>query len=287
MKSSKMDFSIITPSYNMFSFLRRCVASVADQKGISLEHWIIDSVSTDGTTEWLSQNNQLNSVIEKDNGMYDGINRGFCRANGKYLAYLSCDEQYLPDTLYYVKDYFESHPETDILFGDSLVVDPECKLLAYRKGYPPRWWYIAASHLYVYPCSMFLRRRIVDAGLKFKDYLKDVGDQEFVVRLLRYGYRATHISRYLAAFTITGNNRSSGKNARREAEDIAESFPKWICIGSPFINFARLTEKLLAGSYYSSGIIEYYLYSDEKCIERKRFIGKASFRWPSELTQYE
>ena len=39
------------------------------------------------------------AFIEKDGGMYDAVNRGYRRAQGDILAYLNCDEQYLPGAL--------------------------------------------------------------------------------------------------------------------------------------------------------------------------------------------
>jgi len=50
------EFSIVTPSYNMLSFLKACAASIADQQDVSLEHIVIDCLSTDGTVEWLKNN---------------------------------------------------------------------------------------------------------------------------------------------------------------------------------------------------------------------------------------
>ena len=41
----------------------------------------------------------VKAFIEKDSGMYDAVNRGFRRAQGDILAYINCDEQYLPGAL--------------------------------------------------------------------------------------------------------------------------------------------------------------------------------------------
>ena len=54
MSSSPTDFSIVTPSFNMLGYLKRCSASVADQRGASHEHIVVDAGSTDGTAPWLA-----------------------------------------------------------------------------------------------------------------------------------------------------------------------------------------------------------------------------------------
>ena len=44
-----MKFSIVTPSFRNSKWLKLCVASVADQQGVSVEHLVQDSCSDDGT----------------------------------------------------------------------------------------------------------------------------------------------------------------------------------------------------------------------------------------------
>ena len=55
--------------------------------------------------------------------MYDAINRGWRRAKGEILAYLNCDEQYLPGGLSAVEEFFRRRPQTDVVFADTVVVD--------------------------------------------------------------------------------------------------------------------------------------------------------------------
>ena len=88
-----MHFSIVTPSFRNSNWLKLCIPSIADQ-GVSLEHIVQDSCSDDGTQEWLPHDSRVSAFIEKDGGMYDGVNRGLRRARGDVLAYLNCDEQY-------------------------------------------------------------------------------------------------------------------------------------------------------------------------------------------------
>src|SRR5215831_17901881 len=85
-----LTFSIITPSYKNSAWLKLCIASVADQKGVELEHIVQDSCSDDGTQDWLPNDRRVKAFIEKDLGMYDAVNRGLRRARGEILAYLNC-----------------------------------------------------------------------------------------------------------------------------------------------------------------------------------------------------
>src|SRR6267378_1605118 len=109
-----MLFSIITPSYRNSEWLRLCLASVADQ-AVELEHIVQDAGSDDGTLNWLCADRRVKAFVEADRGMYDAVNRGLRRARGEILAYLNCDEQYLPGALKGVWQFFQDHPEVEML----------------------------------------------------------------------------------------------------------------------------------------------------------------------------
>src|SRR4051812_12173129 len=112
-----LQFSIVTPSFRNSEWLRLCIPSVADQ-GVELEHIVQDAGSDDGTLDWLPHDPRVKAYIEKDSGMYDAVNRGWKRANGEILAYINCDEQYLPGALQKVWDFFQANPAVEVLFGD-------------------------------------------------------------------------------------------------------------------------------------------------------------------------
>jgi glycosyltransferase involved in cell wall biosynthesis len=284
--------SIITPSFNMLPYLKRAAASVADQSYGDTEHIVIDGASNDGTKEWLSSEPfpGMSYVSEPDQGMYDAVNKGLKQAKGDILAYLNCDEQYLPGTLEYVAAYFDSHPEVDIIFGDLLLTRLDGSLLAFRKGYQPRWVYILASHLYVLSCTMFFRHRVIEDGHLFDTRYKAVADAHFVVNLLRNRYKARHLKRYLSAFTITGQNLSIDERALAEQKDLLNHAPAYVRMLKPLINLMRLGEKFLGGAYVQGGPIDYQAYTgadgqDHTDMDMKRqhfHVEKASFRWSFE-----
>ena len=182
---NKPDISVITPSYNMLPYLKRCAASVTDQKGTSVEHIIVDNMSSDGTMQWLQKNNKVRSIIEPDSGMYDALNKGLRHLEGNIFCYLNCDEQYLPNTLAKVNKYFNDNKDIDIVYGNTLFIDENNILVAYRKSIKPRYYYILAHYLYTFTCTLFFRKTILDDGHLFNTNYKTISDAIFVANLIK------------------------------------------------------------------------------------------------------
>ncbi len=284
MTSAAPVFSIVTPSFNSRDYLLRCAASVADQAGPAREHIVADGGSTDGTVDWLKTAPGLRWFSEPDHGMYDAINKGLRLARGRCLAYLNCDEQYLPGALAAAADFFERRPDVDLLFGDALMIAPGGELLAYRKACPARWPFIAADHLYNLSCAMFFRRRVLERGIYFDPDYRMAGDGDFVVRALRAGARAGVLRRYLAAFTLTGDNLGGGDHARREGERFRRAAPAWINGLRPLLVLARRAERWLAGGCRQPFPLTYAVYIGSPETGRRTFTAqRAGFQWPRAL----
>ena len=212
--------------------------------------------------------------------MYDAINKGWSNAEGNIIAYLNCDEQYLEGTLSFVNKFFHRNPEIDILFGNTLIVNPKGELISYRKGYTPRWFYILTSHLYVMSCTMFLRRGIFEDGFRFDTNYKASADAELVVRLLQNRYKAKHINKYFSAFTWTGQNKSTSNEAKTENKRLFINAPFWIRMFKYPINFIRYFEKFKNGAYLQQFPISYSIYKNQEDRTRTEFIqDSATWKW--------
>lgn len=222
-----MRFSIVTPSFRNSEWLKLCIASVADQ-GVAAEHIIQDAGSDDGTLDWLPRDQRVKAFVERDEGMYDAVNRGLRRAQGDVLAYLNCDEQYLPGTLPAVAAFFERHPQVEVLFADCVVVDPDGDYLFHRKVQIPLRHHLWVAHLPTFTCATFFRRKIIEEdGIFFNPKFRVVGDGEWMLRLLQHRIPMAVLRQFTSAFTMTGANLGGGEEARREARELARSAPLW------------------------------------------------------------
>lgn len=140
-----MDFTIVTPSFRQLEKLECCIASVADQEGVEIEH-IVQDGGTPGFQEfsqklavrWPDRPGYRRKMIsEADGGMYDAINRGLRAARGTWCAYLNCDEQYQANVLQSVQRIADLQPLRDIWVGDALIIGENGEALCQRKILPP------------------------------------------------------------------------------------------------------------------------------------------------------
>jgi glycosyltransferase involved in cell wall biosynthesis len=275
-----MLFSIVTPSYRNSNWLKLCVASVADQ-GVALEHLVQDAGSDDGTLEWLPGDQRVKAFVENDQGMYDAINRGLRRARGDLLAYLNCDEQYLPGALRLAADYFDQNPEVDVLFGDIVMVDPHGGYLCHRKVQVPLKYHTWVSHLSTLSCAMFFRRKIVaERGVYFDPQWRTSGDAEWVLRLHEHRVPMAALGRFTSAFTCTGANMGQAANARRETRALCQTAPAWARGMKPLLVLHHRLRRLWGGMYFQKPF-DYAVFTQRSPAQRERFeVRHPTFRRP-------
>ncbi len=225
-----MTISVVTPSYKQPGWLKLCAASVADQVGenLTVEHIVQDSLSGPEIEEVLEPFPNARLFSEKDAGMYDAINRGWDKATGDILCWLNCDEQYLPGTLARVAEYFRSNPETEVLFADAFVINPQAEYVCSRQVLKPLLYHSWICHLGTLSCATFFRRDLAKArGFMLDTRWRSVGDADLIVRLLRKKVEMRVLREYLSVFVDTNANLSQGPLALREMAAIASEAPRW------------------------------------------------------------
>jgi glycosyltransferase involved in cell wall biosynthesis len=244
-----MKISIVTPSFRGSDWLKLCIASVADQEGVDVEHIVQDACSDDGTLDWLPADPRVTAYVEKDNGMYDAVNRGWKRSTGDIVAYLNCDEQYLPGALKAVHDYFEANPDVDVVVADAVITDSNGDYICHRYGLEPvrNFVWVRFSIL---TCSLFLRRRVLDEhNLYFDTQWRDLGDAAWFVEAAERRLRFGELRRFTSVFADTGENMNLKPNATREKQVHRDRAPGWVKKLEPLIAWHQRFRFIGAGAF--------------------------------------
>jgi len=279
--------SIVTPSYKQPGWLRLCAASVADQKapGLAVEHIVQDSLSGAEVDEVMSQFPTARYVSEEDQGMYDAINRGWDKAHGDILAWLNCDEQYLPGALAMVADYFRAHPEVDVLFADAIIVDGQCEYVCSRQVVVPYLYHTWTNHLNTFSCSMFLRSDLLrKRGFRLDPYWKDAGDAVLIRDFLKAGVRMEVVNQYTSSFVDTGDNRNLQPWARKEVREFEAQAPFWVRLLGPFWKVTHRLRRWAKGQY-SPKPFSFEIYTPASPVRRMHIeVPRPTFYWASRMT---
>jgi polysaccharide pyruvyl transferase WcaK-like protein/glycosyltransferase involved in cell wall biosynthesis len=269
--------SVVTPSFKQVAHLKCCAASVRDQKGdFQVEHLIHDGGSGEEFDQWAAEQQGAICVSEKDDGMYDAINRGFHEASGDIIAWLNCDEQYFPGALQRVARYFEGHPETDILFGDVVLVDEGMTPLAYRRAVMPSLWHIRYSHLSSFSAATFVRRRVLDEGHYLQTRWKTIADAVWIEELLAAGYRAATLYKPLATFCMLGSNLGQSPLLFQEREVWERELGTTDKRRKLLYVLEYRMERLMAGAYWVRKLSSssYILGSQERLMQERWLSGR-------------
>ncbi|MFW6134644.1 MAG: glycosyltransferase family 2 protein [Elusimicrobiota bacterium] len=109
-------YSVIIPTYNRKSFLKKAVSSVLDQSLTDFELIIVDDGSTDGTKDFISTYNdsRIRYFYQQNKGVSSARNKGIIQSRGDYIAFLDSDDWWVKNKLMEVDKAINKNPEYKI-----------------------------------------------------------------------------------------------------------------------------------------------------------------------------
>ena len=86
--------SFVIPTFNSEKYIEECILSILNQSIDNFEIIIVDGISTDDTLKILEKYRKFISILisEKDNGIYDAINKGIKLCKGSLIKILNSDD---------------------------------------------------------------------------------------------------------------------------------------------------------------------------------------------------
>jgi len=181
-----MEISIVTPCFNSIRWIELCIRSVRHAlHGRSYEHIVCDGGSSDGTLDYLRQQNDIRLISGPDKGMYDALNKGMATARGRILGHLNADEQYDRAGLAHALQKLEQS-NADAVFGPTIMLDEHLNFLYLFKQITVPRPIDADYQMPVQTCSLLYRRHIWERE-PFPSEYKMAGDHVWIRR--QFGLR--------------------------------------------------------------------------------------------------
>ncbi len=161
-------------------------------------------------------------VSEKDNGLYDAINKGIGLANGDIIANLNSDDFYIDNNVITdVASKFEEE-KTDLLYSDLYYVDAQntqkvkryWKSGSYKKGLFLKGW------MPPHP-TFFVKKHVYDKYGVFNLELKSAADYEIMLRFIhKYECSVAYLNRVTVRMRVGGvSNASIANRIKANRED--------------------------------------------------------------------
>lgn len=186
--------SVVIPTRNRAPYLKRTLDALLQDDYPDKEIIVCDGASTDGTTELLKgYGTSIRWISEPDKGEYDARNKGMGMATGELFRYLNDDDEPIHGAFAFAANYFQSHPEVDILFGQGDLVYTRYGVEPFLVPTPARTLdsitvknFIQQRKPAPLSESAFFRRRVIEqVGLFSLDYI--VADNEYWIRCAKAG----------------------------------------------------------------------------------------------------
>ena len=201
--------SVITVCYNAEASIANTLKSVLDQTFTDYEYVIVDGASKDNTLKIVEEfkarfeQKGISLIVnsEKDNGIYDAMNKGISFCSGEWIIYLNADDKFSdPDVL---KDIFGNNDfdGIDIIYGDSYRVKGDQRKLDLADKD------IEALRDFKFFChqATFTRRRVFDK-ISFDPQFKICADYDFFLQAYLMDYKFHYENRVVCVYSVEGTS---------------------------------------------------------------------------------
>lgn len=220
--------SIVIPSYNSSGTIRHCLNSIASQTFREFEVIVADGKSKDNTVEILEEYAKqyslpLKWISEKDEGIYDAVNKGIRLSSGKWIYVLGTDDAlYAPDTLAKIAPVLTNTGE-EIVYGNVKVIGDA------------GWAKDGTIHDGEFPLSKLLQRNICQQSVFYPATVFDrigffnrnyrvCADWDFILRCAAQ-FKLKYIEQVIAAFH--GGGASTAGESETFYDDFASNLYKY------------------------------------------------------------
>ena len=222
--------SVITVVYNNEATIERAICSVLEQNHPNIEYIVVDGGSTDNTLNIINKySDQIDVIIsEKDNGLYDAMNKGVKKATGDVVGILNSDDTYYDkDSLSSVGKAFKMY-NTDSIYADVIIVkeNKQDSIVRYYSAKSFKLWHFRFGHMPGH-ASFFVKRKYFDIYGLYDTCFKISADFDLVFRFLyinKLSYK--YIPKILVRMSLGGVSTQGYSSIKQMNKELKHIFKK-------------------------------------------------------------
>lgn len=220
-------FSIITVVFNGEAHIESTIQSVINQTYPQVDYLIIDGASKDSTVDIIkkyAEKYPLRWLSERDKGLYDAMNKGLKMAKGDFVLFLNAGDRLISkDTLEKIAGYATS--ETDILYGETMLVDDNYKHMGTRTA-------LTVQKLPAQLTWQSLKQGMVVCHQSFlpslnitPDYLENnlAADIDWVIKCLKKAKTITHTHVLISEYLMGGISKKQHQQSLKDRYHILKT----------------------------------------------------------------
>lgn len=209
---------IITVAYNSEKCIRKAIESVLGQTYPHIEYTIVDGLSKDNTVavakeyeeKFRQKGYTYRIVSEKDNGIYDAMNKGIRMASGELIGMINSDDWYEPIAVETAVKAYQEDPY-DLFYADINLIRADGTVIVKHS----RMDRFPSSRHWNHPTTFITKKAYEEQGLYKNETIYD--DFDLVLRMRRAGKKVCIKNVVLANFKTGGvsNEKSLKKCLQR------------------------------------------------------------------------
>ncbi|RZF60120.1 glycosyltransferase family 2 protein [Sphingobacterium corticibacterium] len=233
--------SIITVVYNDVLGIEHTIRSVMKQTYVELEYIIIDGLSTDGTLDVIDRYREEVSIVisEKDQGIYDAMNKGLSVATGEYVLFLNSGDELYEDTT--LEKVFSSAENADIYYGETKLIDEERNIIGDRRHKTPKRfdWKSFRYGMSICHQAIYVKRSIT---APYDLQYKLSADIDWVIRAAKKANKIVNVNQYVAKYLVGGTTQKRHRQSLKERYAI---FKKYYGTFANVVNHGVIAARLI------------------------------------------
>ena len=268
------NISVVTPNFNMGSYLSQTVESVLSNLSSGDEYFVIDGGSKDESVDVIKryESRLTGWVSEPDRGYADALAKGFARATGDILCWINSGDLLLPGALDAARRAL-AETGADMIFGDDLYVDEEGRVIFYSRGYVRN---LKDAMLYggwtPLQDACFWRREFYEEVGGMNPDLKYAGDFDLFLRMALQG-NCRYVPLTFSAFRRHAGQKSISGSVSYQKERAS------VCRAVIDRLPGSQLEKSLYRLWYGAAI-RWRIHVSQRCWRRPDLVGQAAEKVP-------